>query len=145
MARTPRRDRRTATTRALAEHVRLRSDRAVRREMTAMRAAALPATPPNSAATSPLTRLCGPLARRRRSRRGCENRKHQQTSLAGVSHAMRHAVRGHQQVAGLHWELAALKLEDALAVEDVVQLIHPDVGVERVRLARLESAQIGRA
>ena len=67
-----------------------------------------------------------------------EHGEHDQPRGAGVPHAMRHVGRRHQQVAGAHRQCGAVEQEHALARDHVVDLVHAGMGVQRVRLARLE-------
>jgi len=80
-------------------------------------------------------------SRRSALRRGSENREHQQPSRTGIPHAMGHAVGRHQEVTLRHRQLSTLKEEDTFALEHVIDLVHPDVRVQGVRLTGLEAVQ----
>ena len=70
-----------------------------------------------------------------------QNHQHQQPATAGVSDAVRNAVGCHDDLAGRHRDLAALEQQHAFAFDHLVQLVHPLMGVQRVRLTGLEGVE----
>jgi hypothetical protein len=70
-----------------------------------------------------------------------QNRQHEEARSAHVPDTVRNARGCNQQIAGAHRQLATLEQEHALALDDLIHLIHVRVRVQRVFLPRLKRVQ----
>lgn len=73
--------------------------------------------------------------------RGGEDGQNDQTVCTRVANAVRHAFRSDKQIAGSHRQFAIPKEKHSSAGNDVVELIHSSMCVQRMLLAGLERVQ----